>query len=210
MWPFKNLESGRALRITAIAYLAASLALLSFTTILYFSIDISIPTSSSAFYAAVLSHAPLFLGSALLIGLGLVVLLTWKCNHCRSGPVRRISTALDKMSKGDLGWKITLRRGDELADVADSVTQASQLLANRINKLQSQTRQLTEIENYLIDSMEADRITNPYTLKALRKLKICTHRLSSDMDDFQISAIASMPPNGLPQQDKPVEELEKV
>jgi len=37
---------------------------------------------------------------------------------------------MEKMSRGDLGWKITLRRGNELAEIADSVTRASESLPN--------------------------------------------------------------------------------
>jgi methyl-accepting chemotaxis protein len=209
MWPFKNLESGRALKVTATAYLTTSTALLCFTTILYFSIDTS-TAGPSSFFATMLTHAPLFLGAAQLIGLGIIILLAWKCNRCRSGQGKRISTALNKMSKGDLGWKITLRRGDELADMAESVSRASQSLADRIGKLQIQTRQLTEIENYLIDSMDTERNVNPYTLKALRKLKICTSRLNSNMEDFQVSAVSAMMTDVNPRENETIEELEKV
>jgi methyl-accepting chemotaxis protein len=165
--------------------------------------------TSGSFGAAVLNHAPLFLGMAYLIGLGLISWLTWKCNYGRPGAGRRITTALQKMSQGDLGWKITLRRGDELADVADSVTQASASLADRIVKLQMQTRQLTEIENYLIDSVDTHHI-DPYTLKALRKLKICTSRLNADMEDFQISAIATDSSDSGASQSEMAAELQKI
>lgn len=210
MWPFKNLESGRSLKATVATYLAVSLILLTFTTIAYFAGDIPKADTSGSFFAAVHEHAPLFLGAALLVGLGLIALMVWKCSLCRSGPGRRITTALQKMSKGDLGWKITLRRGDELADVAESVTRASESLADRISKLQLQTKQLTEIENYLIDSIESDGITNPYTMKALRKLKICTNRLNSSMEDFQVSAITTTTSIGGPEKTEPARRLEKV
>jgi methyl-accepting chemotaxis protein len=186
---FKNLESGRILRIASIVYLSLSPILLSFTTIAYLNTERVAPEVSNSIFAFAISHMPLIIGVAYLAGLGLVVTLNWKCQRCRLGPGLRITTALKKMSRGDLGWRITLRRGDELADVAASVSRASESLADRIGKLQIQARQLTEVENYLIDSMGADRISNPYTIKALRKLKICTSRLNSSIEDFQISAI---------------------
>lgn len=210
MWPFNNLESGRALRISTLIYLAVSPVLLCLALIAYFSFDRPTPDIMGSFWAAVHEHAPLFLGLSYLLGMGLIGLLTWKCRYCRSGPGRRITTALEKMGRGDLGWKITLRRGDELADMADSVTRASESLADRINKLQLQARQLTEIENYLIDSVDTDRISNPYTLKALRKLKICTSRLNANIDDFHVSTVSSITPVSVLQSEKPAEELEKV
>lgn len=208
-WPIKSLESGRTLKVAATAYLAVSAALLCFTLFLYFFIEISYPGPSSIF-AAALKHAPLFLSLSQLFGLGIIVLLAWKCKRCRLGQGKRIATALSKMSKGDLGWKITLRRGDELADMAESVSRASQSLADRIGKLQIQTRQLTEIENYLIDSMDTERNINPYTLKALRKLKICTSRLNSNMEEFQVSAVTATTTDQTMPENETVEELQKV
>jgi len=206
MWPFKNLDSSRLLRHSVIGYLIGSVILLGLTIVIYFAIGSSLDISQS-FPASVWRHAPLILGAAHLVGIGLMIVLIRKCHHCRLGPGQRITTALKKMCRGDLGWKITLRRGDELADVAESVTRASESLADRINKLQIQTRQLLEIENYLIDSVGTERVSSPYTIKALRKLKICTSRLNSHMEDFQISTVATVKSGN---QSSPVEAVEEV
>jgi len=210
VWPFNNLESGRVLRNGALIYLAVSPVLLSLALIAYFSFDRPTANVAGSFWAAMHEHAPLFLGLSCLLGMVLIGLLTWKCRYCRSGAGRRITTALEKMSRGDLGWKITLRRGDELAGMADSISRASESLADRIGKLQLQARQLTEIENYLIDSVDAAHIGNPYTLKALRKLKICTSRLNANIDDFHLSTVSSISPVSVLQAETPVEELEQV
>lgn len=209
MRPFKNLETGRALRVTTIVYFVSSFILFLATTMAYWGVGNGSTGIIGSFFAAMNTHAPLFLGITYLIGAGLVLLLNWKCSHCRSGPGKRITTALEKMSKGDLGWKITLRRGDELAGVADSVTRASESLADRISKMQIQTRQLTEVENYLIDTLDANG-ANPYTMKALRKLKICTSRLDSNMQDFQVSAIATMGTQNSAEPERPPRELQEI
>jgi methyl-accepting chemotaxis protein len=206
MWPFKNLDSSQLLRNSVIGYLIGSCLLLSLTIVIYFATGSPFDHSQS-FTTSILHHAPLILGAAHLMGIGLMIVLIRKCHHCRIGPGQRITTALKKMCRGDLGWKITLRRGDELSEVAESVTRASESLADRINKLQLQTRQLLEIENYLIDSVGAERISSPYTIKALRKLKICTSRLNSHMEDFQISTVGTVK-TGV--QTAPIETVEEV
>lgn len=182
--------SGPALKVAIVAYLAASPALIILVSIVYFGTPTDSPAPTSVF-AFTLAHAPVILGATQLLGIALIIILTRKCRDCRVGQGQRITSALDKMGKGDLGWKVTLRRGDELAEVAESVTRASESLADRIGKLQLQTRQLTEVESFLLDSLDADRAYNPYTIKALRKLKICTSRLHSGMEDFQISSMAA-------------------
>ena len=100
---------------------------------------------------------------------------------------------MEKMGQGDLGWKIVLRRSDEMADVAQSISSASQSLAERIGRIKTRTRELTEVEDFLLDSIGSERPINNYTMNALRQLKICTSRLSADIDGFQLSSIAAKP-----------------
>ncbi len=182
----RRLESGRVFKIAFVVYISLASVLVVATMFQFFATVLSSHSNNP-----VLNYLAPVLACMLAAGTGLTVLVMRKCRHCQSGPGKRIATALDKMSKGDLGWKITLRRSDNLSEVAMSVTRASESLADRIGKLQIQARQLVEIENFLIDSMETERIYNPYTMKALRKLKICTSRLSANIEDFQVSASAS-------------------
>ena len=186
----RSLESGAAIKIAITVYTSLASVLIVAAILFVFVADhqvIGSPSSATEFLAIYLLAV---LALMLIPGMGLIFLLTRQCRHCRLGPGRRIMTALDKMSKGDLGWKITLRRSDGLSEVAASITKASESLADRIGKLQIQARQLIEVENFLIDSMETERIYNPYTLKALRKLKICTSRLIANIEDFQVSTVS--------------------
>lgn len=206
----ENLGSGRTFRIIAVTYLAVSSLVL--LMILAIFIGIFRLTEDDTGQSAVRMPAWAIPATWVtqLVGVVVVSALLRQCAGCRQGPAKRITTAMEKMGKGDLGWKITLRRGDELAEIADSVTRASESLAERIGRLQTQTRQLTEVENYLIDSIEADRVGNPNTLKTLRRLKICTHRLCSDMEDFQVSAAPNIS-QGMPAGvDEPVDQLQKA
>ncbi len=191
-----RIESGPLLQIAGAAYLTACAVSLLASSLLYLLRNSTalagLPTPSLLLSAA--SSALLWLLT--LCGAVLVTLLMRRCHTCRSGPAKRITTAMEKMSKGDLGWKITLRRSDELVDVADSVSRASQSLADRMAKLQAQARELSDIEDYLHDSVESDRGSTPHTIKALRKLKICTNRLRSDIDDFHVSALLSQANDG--------------
>jgi len=185
----QSMASDRAIRIFAGIHIALSLILMGMTYISFAIIHSNAAIAPHSFFAAAWEFAPLALALMLIPAAGFIFLFIWKCRNCRMGPGKRIATALQKMSRGDLGWKITLRRGDGMAEVAASVTHASESLADRINKLSIQVRQLTEIENFLIDSLETEQIYNPYTMKALRKLKICTNRLNAGINDFHISSM---------------------
>ncbi len=204
-WVIRRLKSGPAIKIAVIVYISLASVLVVVTLALFFTAD-----PSSSFAKLILSSLPPALSALLVIGVGLIGLLMRKCHHCQLGPGKRITTALEKMSKGDLGWKITLRRSDGLSEVAASITKASESLADRIGRLQIQARQLIEVENFLIDSMETERIYNPYTLKALRKLKICTSRLSANIEDFQVSTAVGGNRITISRQEPEMEEASKA
>lgn len=186
-----NLESGPHIRIGALIHLPLSLLTTLATVWLWLHGDGRMESNPNSIAQFITVNWPLVLAGMNLFGAGLLILLLRKCRYCQSGPARRISAAMEKMSKGDLGWKIILRKGDELAPVADSVTNASRSLADRIGRLQSDTRELSALEEFLQDSIEGDRTFNPHTLKALRKLKICTTRLKTGVEDFQLSMTQS-------------------
>lgn len=186
-----SLESGSTIKIAVIVYASLASVLVVVTSVFFFTAESSPADSLLSYPDSLFMYFLPVLAFMLLAGVGLTILLMQKCRRCHLGPGQRIMTALDKMGKGDLGWKITLRRSDGLSGVAASITKASESLADRIGKLQIQARQLIEVENFLIDSMETERIYNPYTLKALRKLKICTSRLSANIEDFQVSTAAA-------------------
>jgi len=195
-----SLESPGAIKTIALIYISATFALIAVTVVVYFAADVAFIDNDDTPLGRWLFHAPLVLSLAAIPGVALVFLLIRKCRRCQTDAGKRIAGALEKMGRGELGWKITLRRNEELVDVAESLTRASESLADRIGKLQIQARQLTEVESFLIDSIEADRLNNQYTLKALRKLKICTSRLNADMDDFHVSTVVPTgPARTLPQ-----------
>lgn len=193
MRPFTILESPGAIRVITTIYLSAGVILLA--SVIYFSsISESIATIGSSFLPSlVLKYFLPVLAIAYLSGLLTIYLLKRKCLRCVNICGQRITTAMEKMSKGDLGWKIVLRHGDEMADVAQSISSASQSLAERIGRIKVRTRELTEVEDFLLDSIGSDRSVNNYTMNALRQLKICTSRLSADIDGFQLSLITAKP-----------------
>jgi len=189
MRPLSWLESSQSLKTSAAIYIIVSLIVSVVSIIAFLKFDTSTLNTQGSQLRAFLVYTPLVLLSLHILGIGLIFLLARRCHRCASGPMKRISAAMEKMGKGDLGWKITLRRKDELADVAASITDASQSLARRINRIQIRTRQLSEVEDYIIDTLSSTAPLNPYMLKALRKLKITTSRLNSDIDEFQVSVM---------------------
>lgn len=189
LWPKTGLNATPKVKAFIIGYLLCGMILLTFSVFAFLKVTLYTPDMPVWSYLA--AALPLCMGIQMAIGVGLLFLFIRKCHHCRSVLGQEISAALKKMSRGDLGWKVTLHRDAELSDVAQSATQASESLADMISKLQIQSQRLTEIEDYLVDSLEVSTIKNPYTLKALRKLKICTSRLNSNLQDFRVSAIAN-------------------
>lgn len=180
-------QSGRFKRACA-AYLISSAMLLILSAGAYLVSRFSSLTSSGFFFNWVLPYLTVCLWAFLTAGTIILFILRKKCRECLAGPGERITSAMKKMSHGDLGWKLILRRGDELAEVADSVSDASRSLAHRIGLMQSQVKGIAEIENYLIDTIGADRLINPGVVTALRQLKINTSRLQANLHDFQISS----------------------
>ncbi|MCP4569503.1 MAG: hypothetical protein GY841_18155 [FCB group bacterium] len=193
-----RLDMSHAVKLGAVLYLSINLVVILAAIITYSYIQINPPTGSGSVLKSSVDFMPVVIWMGNIIGMGLIYLLIRHCRQCRSGQGRRISTALDKLSHGDLGWKITLRRGDELAEVADSVTLASKSLGERVAGLQAKAKELAGVEEYLLDSIDTGGGIDPYTLKALRKMKICTSRLLADMEEFQVSSLSSRPPTNLP------------
>ncbi len=194
MRPIAEMDSGTWLKTGNKVYLAASLTILTATAILFIFSDLQSLKKSGSFFAFIIDYTPILLWISCLLGMGLLFLTNNKCAECILGPGKRLTSAMEKMGKGDLGWKLTLRRGDEMREVADSVSKASQALAERIGKMQSEIRGIAEVEEYLIDSVSAARSPNPYFMKALRKLKISTTRLKTDINDFHVSITESPQP----------------
>jgi len=66
----------------------------------------------------------------LLLVSPLIFILGLLFSHRIAGPVYRISKTLEEITKGNLGLKIKLRKGDELVDLADMINN----LTDNINK----------------------------------------------------------------------------
>ncbi len=188
-----NMESAPLVRIGALMYLFFSLITTVIMSVIWLTADHTGDFAVVSWMRYLTTAVPPLAIGLNLLGGAFIFLLVSKCRRCQSGPGQRITAAMEKMGKGDVGWKIVLRNGDELAPVANSVSRASQSLADRIVRLQSETRQLVEIEDLLQDSLAGDRTVSQHTLKALRRLKICTSRIKAEMEDFQVSVLSSRP-----------------
>ncbi len=182
------LDSSQLLKVVILSY--TSLNLISLLVVVIISIVPLMPVDLIDHRTQISSTSTsiYLIGAFCLLNLtaaGTAFLLWRKFKKHQSGAGNQITAALDKIRQGDLGWKITLPGGSELARVADSVSLASESLADRVSTLKVKTRELAEVEDFLVDSLTCDGARKPYTLKALRKLRICISRLRSDMEEFQ-------------------------
>lgn len=64
-----------------------------------------------------------------------VVLLSVLMSHKIAGPLFRINRFLRSVASGDLSARLTLRRGDELHDLAETINEMTSDLKNRVKKM---------------------------------------------------------------------------
>lgn len=180
---------GTTLKVCVTIYSLISLSLLGTVVGLWLTFEPNLLLNSDTAIHTVFYILSVTLVVVQLSGIGLLFYTVGKFHKSISVPARRVIEAMGKMSRGDLGWKITLQKNDELSEMVTSISNASCSLAERIGRLQSQARELAEVEDYILDALAVDKTSNRHVLKGLRKLKITTSRLNSDIDSFQISAV---------------------
>jgi methyl-accepting chemotaxis protein len=112
--------------------------------------------------------------SSLVLAIVAAVAITLFLPHTIAGPLYRIEKGLkEKISRGDLTVKFILRKGDDVADLADAVNMTTDSLRQKIKKVMKLAAQLQS----LIDSMEGKgdsevaRLSNELN-EALKKFKI--------------------------------------
>ena len=184
-----NLDPNQLFKAATLFFISSNIIMLLFIAIFYFAPDNSILPIDKEITSLAAHLLPAILWFCNAICAVLLAFMWRKCHNCRNRFGRQIINALEKMGKGELGWKITLRRGNELSEVANSVSDAHKRLAQRIAEIQTKTREISEAEDFLFDSLGLNRSLRPQTLNALRKLKIGLNRLKSDIDRFHLSLL---------------------
>jgi methyl-accepting chemotaxis protein len=104
----------------------------------------------SADIAASASRATL-LGMLLLVfaGIALTLLSVWRIDRSLVAPIRTLIDQVTGLSQGRIGKKATLRRKDELGQLAQAANTLNDFLAETFAQLQSSTRELDQASGEL-------------------------------------------------------------
>ena len=108
-------------------------------------------------------------------------------SHKIAGPIYRIEKSLSTMAAGDLSSHITLRRGDEMISLADSVNRLTDSLALSIttekSHIDNALKELYTLRE-LVSSEEKDRVRINRALEGLdSEIRI----ISKELDRYKVS-----------------------
>jgi len=108
-------------------------------------------------------------------------------SHKIAGPLYRIEKAIDDISKGSIGLKIKLRRGDELKDLADVVNTLTDNLRNSVDlSNESVLKVQEEIER--IRNMISSQPQNPKQIEAsINSLQVKIDALNTSLNKWTTS-----------------------
>lgn len=104
----------------------------------------------SAAIAAGASRASL-MGMLMLIlaGIALTLLSVWRIDRSLVAPIRTLIAQVTALSQGRIGQKATLRREDELGQLAQAANTLNDFLAETFTQLQNSTRELDQASGEL-------------------------------------------------------------
>jgi methyl-accepting chemotaxis protein len=110
------------------------------------------------------------IGRTSVLGIAIVFGLSLFFSHFVAGPIYRFQKTLEEMREGKLNLVVSLRKHDELKDVADSFNQALASLRNRVKKEREALHVAVEKARPLIERLrkegraaEADELTKVLT-----------------------------------------------
>ncbi len=148
--------------------------------IFYFYSDITIGTSYRLFHVKADNFMD-YLAPVLICGflvsliLGFVASLLFP--HAIAGPLYRIERKLAEIGKGDLCKDITLRTGDELKDLTDSINVMTGGLRDKIKTISDISGQIGEL---------AEKDTDEGPDETIKKIKLANANLQETINKFTL------------------------
>ncbi|MDD5428130.1 MAG: methyl-accepting chemotaxis protein [Candidatus Omnitrophica bacterium] len=115
--------------------------------------------------------------AAMLVVSPLIGFLAIYLSHKIAGPIFRIERVLADMAKGDLSIRITLRRGDEMVSLADSVNRLTDAMASSIKS-----------EKARVDSAikELDSLKKSSSAHTVEKLDKEIRLLAKELEKYKV------------------------
>ena len=148
--------------------------------IFYFYSDINIGKSYRLFHVKAENFMD-FLAPVLVCGflvsliLGFVASLLFP--HAIAGPLYRIERELAEIGKGDLCKDITLRKGDEVKDLADSINAMTGELRDKIKTISDISGQIGKL---------AEKATDEGPDGTIKKIKLANANLQEAINKFTL------------------------
>ena len=105
---------------------------------------------------------PLLIAFDLIILLALLLIIYWVIlfvSHRMGGPLYRISLLCEQLGKGHLDQRVSLRRGDQLQEVAQAFNQGLGGLRHRIRQVRGQVALLCQMEQEGEIKAQAQRLS---------------------------------------------------
>jgi len=146
------------LRMLVKIWIILFVSLLLAGIIFYFYSNINVGTSYRLFHVKAENFLDFLLpvlvcGFVTSLVLGILVALFFP--HAFAGPLHRIENELRDIGRGNLGKKITLRKGSEIHDLADAINEMTANLRSRVQGIKEAGDKINEIvQKALPENME--------------------------------------------------------
>lgn len=151
-------------------------------------IHFNLPLAEQAEAARVLLALNKSVWPALLVAILILGFLSIFITHKIVGPIYRLKIALREMTEGNLGVRVTLRKGDDLQELADHVNKLSVMVSTSIIALKHHYDTLAGHIDELERQIEAKSI-NPEAGRALiRQMDDSRRNIETTLERFRIKA----------------------
>lgn len=174
--------------LTILMLLAYSLAfvVLIFTPYIL-PLHFNLPITERAEAARILLALHDSVWPALLVVILLLGTLSIFITHKIVGPIYRLKTALKRITDGDLETRVTLRKGDDLQDLADCVNHLTEELRAFVAALKHDHDALSGYIAEMERQIELKSISEETGLDIIRKVKASRENIEVTLDRFKIS-----------------------
>lgn len=125
------------------------------------------------------------LALVILVNVIIVVIIGVFYSHQFAGPSYKLEKSIKEIAQGDLSFKIHLRKGDSMHNVADSLNQMVDNFRNVIRKAKDLTGQIKEASDHLAAEDEG------HSAKTIGQLKGIAGELEDLLAGFRIGDSAS-------------------
>lgn len=123
---------------------------------------------------------------ALLVVIMLLGSLSIFISHKIAGPLYRLKKALQEITEGNLDTRVTLRKGDELRDMAEHINHLAEELRTFVTALKNDYDLLSTYIGELEKQIETRMISEESGREIIEKVNISRKNIHEALDRFKI------------------------